>query len=337
MRSTRFHCPPKASLALMAWLLVGCGTVGCGTVGCRTVGCGTVACRTVACRTVGCSTVGRSTVERSTVVGDDVLAGGHLAARCEHPRYDPANTSATCKVYHDVFAPDGRLLTKGIGGEFEHHRGLFFGFHQVRCGDRKFDFWHCHAGESQRFSGYVAAAELGLDDGWQVVAIDWCDAQGGVIVHERRALRARALDQDTTAIDVVCELAAGGLPVDLGGDPQHSGHQFRALDAFAPKDAPKVHYVRPATAKDLGDDVWTDCAWIGAILPLTDGPVTVLRTEAGGNPTAIRWSTRPYGRFGATFAHRLEPATPLRVGYTYAIALGTLDGAACAALAQRSR
>ena len=268
---------------------------------------------------------------------DDLLAGGRVAVHYVHAPYDPA-VRATCKVWHEVHAPDGRIISKGPGGEFEHHRGLFLGWNQVQCGDRRFDFWHCNHGESQRHERFVAPGELGLDGDWQVAAIAWCDAQGTAIVRERRALRARALDAATTAIDVVVELTAADRPVQLGGDPQHSGHQFRALEMFAEAGAPKVTYVRPAGAHAEPDDVWTGCSWIAAVLPLPDGPVTVVRSEEPGNPPAVRWSTRDYGRFGATFTTRLQPGAPLRLRWSYIVALGALDLDACerlAAAAQR--
>ncbi len=65
----------------------------------------------------------------------------------------------------------------------------------------------------------------------------------------------------------------------LAGDPQHSGHQFRADDMFSPKDAPKVRYLRPASAQAAPDDVWTDCDWIAAILPLPTGPNNLQRLK----------------------------------------------------------
>ncbi|MGE3171168.1 MAG: DUF6807 family protein, partial [Planctomycetota bacterium] len=272
------------------------------------------------------------------VLGDDVFADGRLAARYVHAPYDPADERATCKVYHHVFAPDARLLTKGPGGTFEHHRGLFVGWNQTRQDGRRFDFWHMNRGESQRHRGFVPPQDLGLDAAWQVAAIDWCDADGAAIVRERRALRATALGRGSQALDVVVELRAGGdAPVELGGDPQHSGHQFRALEAFAPADAPKVTYVRPPGSVAHADDVWTDCAWIAVVLPLADGPVTVLRVEDPANAAVsrdLRWSTRDYGRFGATCSLTLQPGRPVRLAYRYVVALGALDAARCAELAR---
>lgn len=269
---------------------------------------------------------------------DALYVGSKLALSYEHRDFDPAQRSATCKVYHHVYAPDGRLLTKGLGGEFEHHRGLFFGFNQTRTGAQQLDFWHCRNGETQRHRGYVDASEMGLDPSWTVAAVDWLDRDERTIVEELRAIRVRAFDEATWCIDVRCQLKAPAQ-VHLGGDPQHSGHQFRALDRFAAKNATKVTYVRPDAATSHGEDIWTGCDWIAAVLPFQESegpPVTVVRVEAKTNPHDVRWSTRDYGRFGATFAHTLERGAALTVDYHYVIALGTASQERCAALAAAS-
>jgi hypothetical protein len=49
-----------------------------------------------------------------------------------HPKLDESSTEKrvnTFKVFHHVYDPAGTLLvTKGAGGHFTHHRGLFYGF-----------------------------------------------------------------------------------------------------------------------------------------------------------------------------------------------------------------
>lgn len=269
---------------------------------------------------------------------EEVRTDQGLAALYVWSTYDPEKHRETCKVWHEVYAPDGRLLTKGLGGEFEHHRGLFFGHNQVRSDKRSFDFWHCQGGVSQRHMGFVDPETIdGLEGNWQVAQVDWCDADGKAIVRELRGLTAVAESPDRTRIEVVIELNAVGGKVRLGGDPQHSGHQFRALNAFARPNAEPLRYVRPASASGGTNDVWTDCDWIAGVLPLPDGPVTVIRVEKPGNPAPVRWSTRPYGRFGATFSCVLIPDQPLRISYSYIIATGELTAERCQQLANAAR
>lgn len=255
------------------------------------------------------------------------LPSGTVVAALVHPAFDAADAAATCKPFLRVFAADGRQLTKDLGGEFPHHRGVFLGWNQVACGDAVLDFWHCGKGEAQR-----TLAVAGGGDAPQVATIAWTDAQGAEIVRETRTTAARPLADGAFALDVASQLATTRPSVRLGGDPQHAGNQFRALQRFADKDGPKVDYVRPAGAGGHGNDVWTGCRWIAAVLPLDGGPVTVLRVEGAGNPPAD-WSTRPYGRFGAMWRAELTPTQPLRVAVTYVVADGARDAAWCDATA----
>ncbi len=259
---------------------------------------------------------------------EDLRVGGTLAARYVHEPFDRMRVRETCKVWHELFAPDGRRISKGLGGEFEHHRGLFLAFNKTIEGGRALDFWHCRNGETQQHSGYCEPEALGLAADFQVATIDWKDPAGRVIVRERRALRAVALDARTWRFDLVSELRSDSV-VMLSGDPHHSGCQFRALAEFAEKDGKRVTYVRPPTAVLHANDEWTECAWMAMALPLDGEPVTVLRCELPGNPAPVRWSSRDYGRFGATFAHSLQPGAPLRLCYAWFVALGALDVARC--------
>ena len=70
-----------------------------------------------------------------------------VAARLVHKKWDPSDPRPTCKLFHHVYAPDGTLLTKGLGGQFEHHRGLFVGWNRTRHNGKSYDFWHCSSWE----------------------------------------------------------------------------------------------------------------------------------------------------------------------------------------------
>ncbi|MCA8975272.1 MAG: PmoA family protein [Planctomycetes bacterium] len=262
---------------------------------------------------------------------------GLLVARIARTPHDADNHRDTSKVFHHVFAPDGRLLTKGTGGEFDHHRGLFIGWNQTGWHGKRFDFWHCNHGESLRFVGWTPAAEHHFGKGWQVADIDWCIEDGTVAATERRALRARRIAADVTAIDLAVRLRPCGSELQLAGDPQHAGQQFRALQQFAEKDAPKAAYLRPESAIAHDNDVWTDCAWIAQVLPFEAGAVTVLRLEGPENPKPTTWSTRAYGRFGATFTHTITAGDMLDASWTYVLALGERDAAWCARTAEQQR
>ena len=65
-----------------------------------------------------------------------------------HPPLDETSKETreqTYKVFHHLYDPSGkRLITKGPGGLYTHHRGLFYGFNKVTYGGgKKVDIWHC--------------------------------------------------------------------------------------------------------------------------------------------------------------------------------------------------
>lgn len=267
------------------------------------------------CSLLAACTTGPAPAPAVAAPGDLVTAAGTLTARLVQPVHDPAQHAATCKPWHQVFAADGRQLTKDLGGLYEHHRGLFVGWNQVRCGGATHDFWHCRKGETQQVRQLTAAARPGEP---QVLAIDWLRGDGQAVLHEERRLAARSLDAATTCVEVTLTLRAADQDVQLGGDPQHSGCQFRAVQDFAEAGASPVTYVRPTSAQGGKDDVWTDCRWIAAQLPFADATIGVVRVEHPDNPPAT-WSTRPYGRFGAMCTATVTKDRPLRLRFAYLV------------------
>src|SRR5207302_7271772 len=69
--------------------------------------------------------------------------------RYMHPSLDESSKEKrelTYKVFHHLYDPAGkRLVTKGPGGLYTHHRGLFYGFNRISYdeGKKKADTWHC--------------------------------------------------------------------------------------------------------------------------------------------------------------------------------------------------
>lgn len=269
---------------------------------------------------------------------NDLTLGSRRLATLVAAPYERDRHRETFKIYHHLLASDGTVLTKGLGGEFEHHRGLSIAWNQLRAGDRQFDFWHGHRGEHQTLSGFTSSRME------QSLTIAWRDADGQAVLQEQRRITAGwlglflASPDPTPVLRLESTLHAIDGPVTLAGDPQHSGQQFRALDVFAAADGPKVRYVRQEGATAHGNDVWTGCEWIAAILPMPNGDVTVLRIELPGNPSAT-WSTRDYGRFGATWTATVVPDHPLRLRVAYVVVDGARDAAWCQATstAVRSR
>ena len=272
------------------------------------------------------------TSDLTVTYGDD-----RVAARLVQKQWDPSNPRPTCKLFHHIYAPDGALLTKGLGGQFEHHRGLFVGWNRTKHAGKSYDFWHCNRGERQQFAGTASPEQLGMQEGAQVIKARWVAPDGRGIVDELRGLAVVAHQPDHYVLHMRVECRALDGEVRLGGDPQHAGQQFRALQQFAEKDADPVLYLRPEGAKEHGNDVWTQCDWIAGILRLPDESYTVLRVESPNNRGKTTWSTRPYGRFGATRTVKLVEGKALRIDQLYVIAQGARDAKWCAEQATKWR
>src|SRR5579883_3067230 len=130
----------------------------------------------------------------------------------------------TFKVYHHLYDPKGeRLVTKGPGGLFPHHRGLFFGFNQVTYGEgrKTCDVWHC-TGDAYQSHEKFLAQEAGPVFGRHVAAIAWHGVKKEVFATEERDLTAYALPGGTL-VEFASEVRPAIAPVHLDGDPQHAG------------------------------------------------------------------------------------------------------------------
>src|SRR5690606_32364806 len=87
----------------------------------------------------------------------DLLVGEQPVVRYMFA-YDTSSASRraeTFKPYHHVFAPGSdRIITKGVGGLYTHHRGLFVGWNRIQFGEKSVDTWHGR-GASQQHMRFV--------------------------------------------------------------------------------------------------------------------------------------------------------------------------------------
>ena len=247
------------------------------------------------------------------------------------------NKFETCKVFCHLYDPSGKvLLTNGPTVDspysketlFPHHRGLYYGFNQIRYGEgKKADTWHCHHGESQQ---HVKVLSESTDEsGRQVVAINWHGQGGKVFIKEERTLQATCLPKGTM-VDFVSTLksATGGV-VSLAGDPQHAGFQFRATNSVATKTKGQTYYLRADGKGKPGDyRNWDhrnlkapqnkECEnrpWNAMSFVVEGKRYTALYLDFPDNPKPAHYSERDYGRFGSAFAAKVEPEKPLTVRY----------------------
>jgi hypothetical protein len=257
---------------------------------------------------------------------EGVLAfGKRPVLRYMNAPLDESNGGArekTYKVFHHAYDPRGeRLLTKGAGGKFTHHRGIFYGFNKVTYGDGKqCDVWHCTKDAHQSHQE-VLESSVGPVFGRHRVLIGWHGVGKEVFAREERELTAYAT-AGGTQIDFVSRLKPLIAPVKLDGDPQHAGFHFRADGEVADKTSKETRYIRPDGAGRHGETRnWpaqkghVDLPWNAMNFMLADRRYTVAYLDRPDNPKEARFSERDYGRFGSYFATTIAAGAVLTVRY----------------------
>ncbi len=237
----------------------------------------------------------------------------------------PERRGETFKVYHHVYDPRGkRLVTKGAGGLFPHHRGLFYGFNKITYEDggmqRAADVWHCNKGEWQSHEGFLAA-ESGPILGRHRLLIAWHGQDGKVFAKEQRELTAFN-SPEGILIEFASRLETSLAAVRLDGDPQHAGFQFRASQDVPDKTKDQTYYVRPDGQDKPGSfRNWpqnkdhVNLPWNSLCFVLDGKRFTCCYLDRPQNPKESRFSERDYGRFGSYFEYDLLPHKPLEVDY----------------------
>ena len=259
---------------------------------------------------------------------------------------------ATYKVYHHVFSPDGeRLLTKGPGGKFPHHRGIFFGYNRISYeldGPKKADIWHLRKGESQNAEQMFHRG--GVTSARSMATLSWKGRDDMTFAVEQRDLLFHK-SGDATCVDVRVMVQPVVLAeMKLAGDPQHAGVHFRASQLVPDHTANLTYYLRPDGKAKPGEfRNWSDkpketeinkahinLPWLAICFSLPevdeDGNVvadsknfekyTVCYLNADSNPKPSRFSERDYGRFGSYIPTTIPSGKFLNLDYRYWIFKG---------------
>jgi hypothetical protein len=241
--------------------------------------------------------------------------------------------TATFKIYHQLYDPKGeKFVTKGLGGLFPHHRGIFYGFNKVTYGDgKKCDVWHC-TGDAYQSHEKFLLAEAGPVDGRHKLAIAWHGVKKEVFATEERDLTVYSLPGGTL-VEFASELTPVLAPVQLDGDPQHAGFHFRASQEVPDKTAKQTYYVRPdgpgkfgETRNWPGQKTHVNLPWDACCFVLGDQRYTVAYLDRPENPKEARFSERDYGRFGSYFEKKLDKDEKLRVKYRLWLQEGEMKG-----------
>lgn len=275
-----------------------------------------------------------------TSEGDRLAIGSDPVLVYVRPELDESSPEAreqTYKPFHHLYAIDGRRLSKGPGGLFTHHRGLFFGFNRVSYGDGKqADVWHAR-GKAFQSHEETLSRVAGPVLGRHFVRIDWHGQEGEVFARETREVTAFATGEGRL-IEFASRVEAVGGPVMLDGDPQHAGVHFRADNQVAEETKGQTYYLRPDGRGGLGETRnWepktgegpVNLPWNAMSIVIDGDRYSVCYLDHPENPKEARYSERDYGRFGSYFEYELTRDRPLEIRYRLWLQQGemTLDQA----------
>lgn len=238
---------------------------------------------------------------------------------------------ASYKPFHHLFDNSGAMVTKGAGGQFTHHRGIFLGFSKVTYGGNiKVDIWHCKDDTHQAFEKVLLRES------------------GPVLASEKDQIAWNGKNKETFAVEerqlIVYKVPGGQLvefqsvvrttngPVSLDGDPQHAGFHFRAANEVSEKTSKETIYLRPdGEDKPGASRNWPDLKthvnlpWNAMSFVLKDKRYTALYLDNPANPKEARFSERPYGRFGSYFVTEITKEKPLKLKYQIWLQDGKID------------
>ena len=255
----------------------------------------------------------------------DLMHKGHSLARFmyAHDTLTPQRRFETYKPFLHIYDHEGRRLTNGPDGESEylakqilypHHRGIFIGWNRLQFEGKRYDLWHMsgveqvHQKFAESWAGPVAARAT--------TVVHWNDDHGEPILVERRTMTIYRPSRPTIAmIDFHTELTAVRGDVELNGDPEHAGVQYRAHnDVAAGGTDIKAKYlfhnegINPRKDKDL--------PWVSMTYGLDGKYYTVQHINHPNNPKGTIYSAyRDYGRFGAFFTDTVEKGHTLTLRY----------------------
>ena len=254
----------------------------------------------------------------------DVLLDGKTVARYmyAYDKSSPEKLALTYKPYLHVFDADGKNpITKGPGGQYTHHRGIFIGWNQIKANGKTYDRWHMKGGEQihQKF----ADQKTGPDQASFTSVVHWNDEAGQPLIEEQRTFTFRRPPAGAHVIIDFSTVLKPTTDLTLGGDPEHAGVHFRPANEVAAKE---TVYVFPKENADPKKDL--DYPWVGETFTLAAKRYSVVQMSHPENPQGTKWSAyRDYGRFGAFFTTQLKKDQALKIQYRFLVAAGEMPAA----------
>ncbi len=266
----------------------------------------------------------RSHAAPTTPEAVDIRLAGRLVGRyvTAHDPSSPARRQETYKPFLHVFDAAGREpVTKGPGGEYTHHRGIFIGWMKIGFEGRTLDRWQMIGGE-QVVQGAVEVREA-EDKTTATSTVHWNDEAGSPFIVEKRSFTFHTAPAPAyLMLDFESTLTAPRGAVTLDGDPEHAGIHFRPSDGI---DRKATAYLFPGNETNVRKS--SDLPWIGENFTLGGKSYSVLQFNHPENPKGTRSSAyRDYGRIGMFPKATIPAGGSLVLRYRFLLAEGSFPG-----------
>lgn len=236
-----------------------------------------------------------------------------------HDTSTPERRHDTYKPYLHVFSADGETrLTKGPGGQFTHHRGIFLGFSKIAFGGKSYDRWHMKGGDQ-------VVTKIAPEGSSFTAHIDWQgDADAPFLTEERRFDFTAPSKPFYLGVEMNSTIKSVSGEAELNGDPEHAGAQFRPSELV---DAQTTTYVLPGESVDAHKT--KDLPWAAEVFTVEGKTFTAVILNHPDNPrdTAVS-AYRDYGRFGMFPKGKATADAPFKLRYQWLIAEGDVRDAA---------
>ena len=254
----------------------------------------------------------------------DIRYDGKVVARVM-TAYDEATDETkhkTYKVYTHIFDELGKApITKGAGGAFTHHRGIFLGWSKTRFSGKTVDSWHMKG--CVQVYRKIIDSKADEKNASLTMLIQWISSEGIVFIEEERTQTFRNLSDRGLflEVDFKTTLKAPHADVELNGDPEHAGCQFRPSNESSKNKSAKYLFhkegINPKNDKDL--------PWVAESFIIGDETYFVQHMSHPSIPKGNIYSAyRDYGRFGAYFVSRIAKGNSMDLQYKFLIGKGNL-------------
>jgi len=158
-----------------------------------------------------------------------------------------------------------------------------------------------------------------------VISIHWQTDAGEVFLEEERSQIFRRVKGDGAylEVDVDSLLRTTSADVELNGDPEHAGCQFRPSNAVAQNKSAKYLFhqegIDPKKDKDL--------PWVAESFVIGDQHYFAQHLSHPSIPKGNTYSAyRDYGRLGAYFVKTIPKGESLHLTYRITVGAGALPG-----------